>query len=106
MNTARRGGAGAGTQTAALGFAGYVSTGTQNTTEAYDGSTWTTLPATLATARGGLWGAGTNTLALAFGGGSYQTATEEYNDYSPTKHIREPRTSLVQWYYEGIKIYI
>ena len=78
MNTAQRGGAGAGTQTAALGFAGYVSTGTQNTTEAYDGSTWTTLPATLATARGGLWGAGTNTLALAFGGGSYQTATEEW----------------------------
>jgi hypothetical protein len=46
-------------------------------TEEYDGSTWTTSPASLATARN-LGGAGTQTAALAFGGYSPTTATEEW----------------------------
>ena len=41
MNTARGALGGAGTQTAAVGFAGYAP-GSSNATEKYDGSTWTT----------------------------------------------------------------
>jgi hypothetical protein len=37
-------------------------------TEEYDGSNWTTSPASLATARSYLAGAGTQAAALAFGG--------------------------------------
>jgi hypothetical protein len=46
LNTARLGGGGVGTQTAALGFGGYVSAPVGNTTatESYNGSAWTTLP--------------------------------------------------------------
>jgi hypothetical protein len=79
LNTARSSLSGAGIQTAALGFGGY-STGNQNATEEYDGSTWTTSPASLATARRSLAGAGTQASALAFGGQitAATAATEEY----------------------------
>jgi hypothetical protein len=43
LNTARRHLAGAGIQTAALGFGGY-STASTGATEEYDGTSWTTIP--------------------------------------------------------------
>jgi hypothetical protein len=49
MNTARNDLAGAGTQTSAVGFGGY--TPTTGATEKYDGTSWTTSPASLNTAR-------------------------------------------------------
>jgi hypothetical protein len=79
MSTARVGLAGAGTQTAALGFGGYLP-GVTNATEAYDGSSWSG-GGNLGTARYVLAGTGTQTAALAFGGdiGSPTGATEEYD---------------------------
>jgi hypothetical protein len=81
MDTARRLLAGAGTQTAGLGFGGYIGPAS-NATEEYDGSTWTA-GGNLNTARERLAGAGTQSAGLGFGG---QTAgltfvanTEEYN---------------------------
>jgi hypothetical protein len=45
LNTARNSLAGAGTQTAALAFGGYVASPSGlGATEEYDGSTWTTNP--------------------------------------------------------------
>src|SRR6056300_1708420 len=64
LNTARADLAGAGTQTAALGFGGSGPTGA---TEAYDGSSWTEVN-DLNSARFGLGGTGTQTAALGFGG--------------------------------------
>jgi hypothetical protein len=75
--------AGAGTQTAALGFGGYTWPPATNrsATEEYDGTSWTSNPTGLNTARWGLAGAGTQTAALGFGGttGSLTGATEEYD---------------------------
>ena len=82
LNTSRFGLAGAGTQTAALGFTGYDGTANTGATEEYDGSTWTTSPASLSTARNSLAGSGTQTAALAFGGSpdgtSVVASTEEF----------------------------
>jgi hypothetical protein len=50
LNTARSYLAGAGTQTAALGFGGQTPPNT-GATEEYDGTSWTTSPASLNTAR-------------------------------------------------------
>jgi hypothetical protein len=49
-------------------------------TEEYDGTSWTTSPASLSTARQGLGGAGTQPAALGFGGyvPGVTNATEEY----------------------------
>jgi hypothetical protein len=60
----------AGTQTAALGAGGYAGTLGVNltTTKEWDGSTWTTVPATLSTPTHGGYGCGTQTAAIAFGG--------------------------------------
>jgi hypothetical protein len=107
LNTARTGvGAGAtGTQDAALVMGGFSPPGSTTTaTESYNGSTWTTLPATLNTARmeGGSTGtttaaiffqgrspsAGTFSAALTFGGGpdavGYRNTTESWNGTSWT----------------------
>ena len=90
MGTARYTLAGAGTQTAALGFGGW--TGTPNSektaTEEYNGSSWTNGGA-LPVAKRGLGGAGTQTAGLSFGGyltgtGSFFATTEEYNGSSWT----------------------
>jgi hypothetical protein len=43
MGTARYGLGGCGTQTAALGFGGYLSPGNTAATESYDGSSWTSV---------------------------------------------------------------
>jgi hypothetical protein len=58
-------------------------------TEEYDGSTWTTSPASFNTARTELAGTGTQASALAFGGttGSITAATEEYTT-TGTKGIK------------------
>ena len=66
MGTGRINHAGAGTQTAGLGFAGYTTTNL-NSSEEYDGSSWTA-GGNLNTARRSLAGAGLQTAALAFGG--------------------------------------
>jgi hypothetical protein len=50
LNTARTGLAGAGTQTAALAFGGDAP-GYTGATEVYDGTSWTTYPASMNTAR-------------------------------------------------------
>jgi hypothetical protein len=66
LNTARIGLAGAGTNTAALGF-WWICSSLVGSTETWNGTSWTELN-DLNTARYGLGGAGTNTAALAFGG--------------------------------------
>ena len=75
--------AGAGTQTAGLGFggSGYVAN-----TEEYDGSAWTA-GGNLGTARRYLAGAGTQTAGLGFGGfvTAVSNATEEYSEGNATK---------------------
>jgi hypothetical protein len=60
-----------------------------NATEEYDGSTWTTSPASLATAKRNLAGAGTQaSLALSTGGSGDTNVTEEYTGPGPaTKTI-------------------
>ena len=61
---------GAGTQTAALGFGGYIGPGTPNvvnTTLEYNGSGWA-LGGNLVAARSGMGGTGTQTAGLGFGG--------------------------------------
>ena len=78
---------GAGTQTAGLGFGGNAPGGVTNTTFTYDGSTWSSVPATLGTARYCLGGTGTQTAALAAGGEIPGTpyasdVTDEYNGTS------------------------
>jgi len=74
----------AGTQTAALGFGGSSSPAgavPNNSTIDWDGSAWSTLPATLATSRQRM--SGTGTYPAALGAGGYVTpgvtaATEEW----------------------------
>ena len=82
LNTARRQGAGAGTQTSALTFTGRDISGTRvANTESWDGTSWTEVN-DLNTARAQIGGAGTQTSALAFGGDTppraFTTATEEW----------------------------
>ena len=84
LNTPTRnsGSSAAGTNTAALNAGGTNTTvpGVISATETWDGSTWTTSPASLATARQGLAGMGTSTAGLVAGGEPPTTgATEEYN---------------------------
>ena len=72
---------GCGTQTAALGFGGYIGP-TTNITEEYDGSVWTT-GGNLNTARSQIGAAGIQTAAIGFGGAptlpTVTSATEEYD---------------------------
>ena len=82
MNTARRAFGTSGIQTAGLIFGG--SDGSDKTaTESYNGSSWTTSPATLATANrlGGGSPAGSSTAALNTEGGAspYGATTQEFN---------------------------
>jgi hypothetical protein len=69
LNTGRRSPGGSGTQTAGLAFGGRdTPSADTGATESYNGSTWTTLPATLNTARRGVSGNGTQTAAIGIGG--------------------------------------
>ena len=90
MATARKALGGTGTETAALGFAGYATPGSYtNITEEYNGSSWTN-GGNMATARVGLGSAGTQTAGLGFGGQlgapnyAVQVITEEYDGSSWT----------------------
>ena len=79
---------GSGTQTAGLAFGGGPSP-VSSATITYNGSTWTSVPATLNTARYGMaqGGMGTQTAAITFGGytgTAYSGATELYNGTSWT----------------------
>jgi hypothetical protein len=78
--------AGAGTQTAGLGFGGNTGqgSGTTGATEAYNGTAWTTSPVSLANAKSYLAGCGTQTAAFAFGGNPITTSTEEYTEAALT----------------------
>ena|SRR6056300_376087 len=86
LNTARSSGQSAGTQTAGLFFGGITPSYT-TAVESYDGSSWTTLPATMNTARQGMAGGGTQTSAIGAGGygpggapaGGVRTLTESWN---------------------------
>jgi hypothetical protein len=82
LNTARYGLGGAGIQTAALAFGGSQDPPISAATEEYDGTSWTTSPASMSTARVSLGGAGTQTSALGFGGETSApantAATEEW----------------------------
>ena len=88
LNTARSGAVGSGTQTVALAFGGYsIPTGSLNSTELYNGTSWTSNPTGLGTARGQLAGAGIQTSSLAFGGNNSpdgSTTTETWNGSSWT----------------------
>jgi hypothetical protein len=53
-------------------------------TELYDGTTWTTSPASMNTARNFLGGAGTQTAALAFGGATGPSATAATEEFTIT----------------------
>ena len=82
MNTARRRLSAAGTQTAALGFAGYLPP-YSSATESYDGSSWTSL-SPINTARQSATGFGIQTAAILAGGdtGSSSSATELWDGTS------------------------
>jgi hypothetical protein len=91
MNTARSGGGGSGSQTAALSFGGTDIPGARTAaTEEYSGYTWVTSPNSMNTARANLGAAGTQTATLAFGGVlgapgfASQSATESWNGTSWT----------------------
>jgi len=96
--TARRILSGAGTQTAALAFGGYIPPSGSALTEEYNGSGWAN-GGNLTTARWALGGAGTQTAGLAFGGftGTVNTtATEEYDgtSWGPGGNMGTPRRAL------------
>lgn len=81
-NTARYSGGASGIQTSALFFGGNVPP-VSSATEFYDGTSWATSPASLATARHYLAGFGASGLSgLAAGGGfpTNSSATEEYDN--------------------------
>jgi hypothetical protein len=82
--------AGVGTSSSAIGFGGYGATYPAFTaTEEYDGTSWTTLPATLATGRSYLSSAGTVSLALAMGGytgGPASSALQQKNGLEQEHH--------------------
>jgi hypothetical protein len=80
LNTARTAAGGSGTATAALTFGGVTSVNL-NSTESYNGTSWTTLPATMGTARRALGSFGTQTASIAAGGVSTGATnlTESYN---------------------------
>ena len=67
---------GAGTQTAALGFAGGLPFAT-GTTESWNGTSWTELNDLNTATKDGTGVGATNTVALAFGGPT--ATTEEFN---------------------------
>ena len=81
LNTGRSSLGGAGIQTAALAFGGYVASPSGTMTETYNGTSWTTVPATLGTGRYNVNGFGTQTAAVAAGGNLPPStgSTEKYN---------------------------
>ena len=69
-----------GTQTAALYVGGYSAPVPNATTiQIYDGTNWTTSPATLGTGGNSISSTGTSTAGLVFGGSNRLNVTEEWN---------------------------
>ena len=101
---ATQGGAGAGTTTAGLFAAGFISPPQgQNTSFEYDGSTWTATapPGFMALGRTNLGSGGTQTAAVVYGGSGFGSpggtnATEEYNGtaWSTANVMGSPRYSM------------
>ena len=75
MLTTRFGGTGFGTQTAAIAAGGAASPSStkKDSVESYNGTSWTTSPASLGVAKRAMGGAGTQTAGLTFGGYSGPT---------------------------------
>lgn len=97
LNTARYVIAGAGTQTAGLGFGGYTTSTNRDESEEYNGTSWSEGD-NLNTARGYLAGCGTQTAGLAIqgfqdGGEGEVSKVEEYNGTSWTEVTNAPFTS-------------
>ena len=93
VNTARRSMAGTGTVTAAV-IAGGI--GGTTATETYNGSAWTTSPATLNTGRQYLKGDGSSTAAIVFGGvgpGAAYDLTETFNGSAWTEQTNDLNTA-------------
>ena len=86
MNTARASAACTGNQTLGLIFGGYGPAGpATGSAENWDGTSWTSNPATMANARQGFYGVGTSTSAMAATGNNPSSPgatnfTEEYTD--------------------------
>jgi hypothetical protein len=77
---------GCGTQTAALACGGYTGTANVDTTQTYNGASWTTVPATINPARAFIGLAGTTTAAITFGSASGPgNQVELYNGSSWTE---------------------
>ena len=87
----------AGTQTAALGFAGIVAGSPSKTavTLKYDGSSWTAVNS-MNTARSDLGGTGSQAAALAFGGETSDSAVETWDgtNWATTSSLASPRKYL------------
>ena len=82
LGTSRYGVSGTGTQTAALAFGGGRGGPVTNSTELYNGTAWTSPPATLNSERVDMGEAGNQTASLGFGGYAAtgrSTATESWN---------------------------
>ena len=95
LNTARANLGGAGTQTATLAFGGEIPPQT-GATELWNGTSWTTSPASLSTARKIIGAAGTQASALAFGGAPPNAglaATEEWTGPSSSLQVKTITTS-------------
>jgi hypothetical protein len=97
INTARFGGGGAGTTTAALMFGGVTPGVYRTDSEAYNGSSWTTTPS-MQPGRGGyMKGNGVQTAALAFGiyNGAHTNFTQKYNgsSWSNSDNMNNDRNS-------------
>jgi len=86
LNTARYHMGGAGSQTATAVFGGNAPPPILSATEVYDGSSWTTSPASLPAATQNLAGFGTSTAAIAAGGQApgFTDATSSFNGSSWT----------------------
>jgi hypothetical protein len=98
MNTARTGGAGAGSQTAGVSMGGNSPPATaMTTTELWNGTSWTTNPTGLSTARGYTAGSGTQALGLVTGGSNPPAtptaATEEWTGPYSTLNYKTLTTS-------------
>jgi len=89
LNTAKRYGSTAGTQTAGLYFGGSPGSTIAEETEEYNGSAWTA-GGDLNTARYDTTGFGTQTAGVCVGGTGDTDATEEYNGTSWTAVINLP----------------
>jgi hypothetical protein len=85
---------GAGTQTAALTFGGWLDPGGSVSTEGYDGTSWSTRP-NMAGAAANNFQTGTQTAALRAGGtdGPGYTAVEEFTGETTALNIRTITTS-------------